>query len=116
MSTYSNILRPNGAHIAQLTCWLQNGSKNPNFDVFVLSDKGRRRTFLNPNLKVTQQVTLNPGTIYNLPGIFLDERHDRNGVCIDEHVISEWTEESVILTIEKALSHPLFSGGADIRI
>jgi hypothetical protein len=106
MANYSNILRPNNTHIAKLTCWLQNGSKNPNFDVFVLSAQNRRRTFLSPTLQVTETVTLEPGTTYNLPGLFLD-----NGLRDS----ATWSDSDVIVTVPKALIHPVFSGGADLR-
>ena len=107
MANYSNILRPTNSHNTRVTCWLQNGSKNPNFDAFVLSAKGTRRTFLSPTLQVTEAVTLEPGVIYNLPGLFLDKALANVGTV--------WSPESAIITIPKTLAHPVFGGGADLR-
>ena len=106
MANYSNILRPTNTHNARVTCWLQNGSKNPNFDVFVLSAQNRRRTFLSPTLEVTESVTLKPGTKYNLPGLFLDNALRDTAI---------WTPDSATIIVPKALIHPMFSGGADLR-
>ena len=107
MANYSNILRPTNTHNARVTCWLQNGRKNPKFDVFVLSPKGTRRTFLSPTLQVTETVTLEPGTLYNLPGLFLDKALSNVGTI--------WTPDSATLTVPKTLIQPVFAGGADLR-
>ena len=95
--TYDNSIRDN----SRLECVLQNGHNSPSFDCF----QKHSRTMLSPTLQVTEEVTLKPGVVYNLDGLFLNKRIRNER--------TSWKKKSVTITLKKSDAY-IFSGGVRI--